>query len=187
MNDKAPVRGPSVRTIPDGDTHERLVCAECGYVHYDNPKIVVGAVCVFEDRLLLCRRAINPRKGYWVFPAGYLELNEAVEAGALREVREEAGVEVALDGILAVYTIPRISQVQIIYRARLNDPRLAPGPETLEAKLFRWDEVPWEELAFPTVHWALKHHREVRDLAHFAPRGNPPGETADYIKKAASP
>jgi len=187
MSDAPSARGPSVRKIPDGDTHERLVCAECGYVQYDNPKIVVGAVCAHEDRLLLCRRAINPRKGYWVFPAGYLELNEAVEAGALREVREEAGIEVALDGLLAVYTIPRISQVQIIYRARLSDPHLAPGPETLEARLFRWDEVPWEELAFPTVHWALRHHREVADLAHFAPRANPPGETADYIKKTASP
>ncbi len=187
MSDAPPARGPSVRTIPDGDTHERLVCAECGYVQYDNPKIVVGAVCAYEDRLLLCRRAINPRKGFWVFPAGYLELNEAVESGAAREVREESGAHAALDGLLAVYTIPRISQVQIIYRAHLTIPDLAPGPETIEARLFRWEEVPWDDLAFPTVHWALKHHREVRGLAGFAPRSNPPGENANYIKTAAAP
>ncbi|MFN0044751.1 MAG: NUDIX hydrolase [Alphaproteobacteria bacterium] len=177
-------RGPTIRKIPEGDTHERLVCADCGYVQYDNPKIVVGAVCSFEDRLLLCRRAINPRKGFWVFPAGYLELNEAVHEGAVREVREEAGAEAQLGELLAVYTIARISQVQLIYRAQLPSAALDPGPESAEAKLFYWQEIPWDDLAFPTVHWALRHHREVRGLSGFPPRGNPPGESADYIKKA---
>ena len=172
--------GPSIRAVPDGDDRERLVCPDCGFVQYDNPKIVVGAVVTSGDRVLLCRRAIPPRKGFWTLPAGYLELNESALDGARREAWEEARATIAIDALLAVYNIPRISQVQLIWRARLASETFEPGPESLEVKLFGWDELPWDALAFPSVRWALGHAREVGDAAVFATRGNPPGETGDY-------
>lgn len=162
MSDTGVGRGPSVRGIPEGDNRERMICAECGYVLYDNPKIVVGSVPRWGDRLLLCRRAIHPRKGYWTLPAGYLELNESTSAGAEREAWEEAFARIRIEGLLAIYDIPRISQVQLIYRALLLDPDVAPGPESLEVGLFGWNEIPWEELAFPSVRWALAQEREVQ-------------------------
>jgi ADP-ribose pyrophosphatase YjhB (NUDIX family) len=171
-------KGPSVRTVPEGDTRERLVCAECGFIHYENPKIVVGSVIALGEQVMLCRRAINPRKGFWTLPAGYLELNESAADGALREAWEEARARIALDALLAVYSIPRISQIQLIYRARLVEPGFAAGPESEEVALFDWDRIPWNDLAFPSVHWALGHFRETRGLVTFAPRVNPPGETA---------
>jgi ADP-ribose pyrophosphatase YjhB (NUDIX family) len=170
-------RGPSLLRIPEGDTRERRVCAECGFIAYENPKVVVGSVVTLEDRILLCRRAIEPRLGYWTLPAGYLELNESTAAGAEREAYEEARARIAIEGLLAVYDIPRISQVQVIYRARLADPHVEPGPESLEVRLFRWDEIPWDDLAFPSVHWALGHFRDWRDTGDDRTRANPPGKT----------
>lgn len=166
-------RGPSVRAVPEGDTHERLICRECGFVHYENPKIVVGSVIAVGHQVLLCRRAIHPRKGYWTLPAGYLELNESASDGALREAWEEARARIALDGLLAVYSIPRISQVQLIYRARLAEPGFAAGPESEEVALFDWTSIPWQDLAFPSVHWALGHFAETRGQEVFTPRSNP--------------
>jgi ADP-ribose pyrophosphatase YjhB (NUDIX family) len=166
-------RGPSLLTIPAGDNRERKVCPDCGFIAYENPKIVVGSVCHWGERILLCRRAIDPRTGYWTLPAGYLELNEATQAGAEREAMEEAGVRIAIDGLLAVYDIPRLSQVQLIYRARLYGPELAPGPESLEARLFSWEEIPWPDLAFPSVAWALHHDRDCRLSGDLAPQRNP--------------
>jgi ADP-ribose pyrophosphatase YjhB (NUDIX family) len=166
-------RGPSVTIVPDGDNRERLVCPDCGFINYDNPKIVVGSVVRSDDRILLCRRAIDPRHGFWTLPAGYLELNESTTDGAIREAWEEAQARIAIDGLLAIYNIPRISQVQLIYRARLIDPAIGAGPESLEVRLFRWDEIPWHDLAFPSVKWALDHFHEVREAPHFATRGNP--------------
>ena len=171
--------GPTVRAVPDGDTRERLVCPDCGFVQYDNPKIVVGAVATWEGRVLLCRRAIPPRQGFWTLPAGFLELNVTAIDGVRREAFEEARAELAIDALLAVYNIPRISQVQLIWRAKLVHPRIAPGPESLEVRLFGWDELPWPELAFPSVRWALGHAREVGDQAVFATRSNPAGEHGD--------
>jgi ADP-ribose pyrophosphatase YjhB (NUDIX family) len=155
-------QGPSVTIVPDGDNRERLVCPDCGCINYENPKIVVGSVVRIGDRILLCRRAIEPRYGFWTLPAGYLELNESTAEGAMREAWEEAQARIAIDGLLAIYDIPRISQVQLIYRARLLDPEVAPGPESLEVGLFGWEEIPWEELAFPSVRWALTQEREVQ-------------------------
>jgi ADP-ribose pyrophosphatase YjhB (NUDIX family) len=166
--------------VPEGDNRQRLVCGSCGWVHYVNPKIVIGAVCTWEGRVLLCRRSIEPRRGYWTIPAGYMEERESAEAGACREAREEANAEIVLDGLLAVYSIPRISQVQLIYRGRLTRPEFSAGEETLETRLFGWDEIPWDDLAFPSVTWALNHFREVAGSAVFAPRGNPTGQTGDY-------
>ncbi len=157
------------RRAPEGDDHERQVCERCGFVNYENPKIVVGSVATWEDRILLCRRAIDPRDGFWTLPAGYLELNESPEKGALREAWEEARARLEIDQLLATYAITRISQVQLIYRARLTTPEIAAGPESREVGLFTWDEIPWDQLAFPSVHWALAHFRQTRDQPHFAP------------------
>ena len=162
MSDDNHFRGPSLRGIPEGDNRERMICAECGYILYDNPKIVVGSVARWDDRILLVRRSINPRYGYWTLPAGYLELNEAASAGAEREAWEEARARIEIEGLLAIYDIPRISQVQLIYRARLLDEAVQAGQESLEVGLFGWEEIPWGRLAFPSVGWALQHDREAR-------------------------
>lgn len=168
------------RLVPEGDNRERHVCTDCGWIHYVNPKIVVGAVITQGDRILLCRRAIEPRRGFWTIPAGYMEERETSEAGAMREAQEEACAEISIDALLAVYNIPRISQVQLIYRGTLASPDFSAGPESLEAKLFGWDEIPWDELAFPSVHWALDHHRSVIGRDSFPAFSNPPGDFGNY-------
>lgn len=173
MSDPPAVRGPSVLTVPEGDNRERMVCPDCGFINYENPKIVVGAVCLWQEQFLLCRRAINPRRGYWTLPAGYLELNESTMAGAMREAWEEAEARITIDGLLAVYDIPRISQVQIIYRAHLSAPEFAAGAESLEVKLFAWTDIPWDELAFPSVRWALEHYRDSASSGDFTARSTP--------------
>src|SRR5215468_9188886 len=122
--------------VPPGDNRPRLVCDECEFVQYVNPKVVVGAVCSFEGRLLLCRRAIDPRRGYWTVPAGFMEEKETAEAGARREAWEEAGADIEIDGLLGLYSVPRISQVHILFRARLLSPAVAAGEESLEVRLF---------------------------------------------------
>ena len=168
------------RRVPAGDDRERLVCRDCGYVQYENPKVVVGSVCNWEGRILLCRRAIPPRRGFWTLPAGYLELHETTADGALREAWEEARAKIDLDSVLAVYTITRLSQVQVIYRARLLSPDIAAGPESAEVALFDWADIPWSDIAFPSVRWALGHYREALDHGDLTTRGNPPGEFGDY-------
>ena len=160
--------------IPPDDNRERATCTACGEIHYENPINVVGTLPVWGDQVLLCRRNIEPRYGFWTLPAGFLELGESVEEGARRESLEEARAELEIETLLGLYSIPRIGQVQIFFRARLmNDP--SPGPESLEVGLFSWDEIPWRELAFPSVRWALDHYRETEGRAGFAPFGNPPG------------
>lgn len=161
------------KRIPDGDDRERRQCAHCGFVAYDNPKIVTGVVANWGDRLLLARRAIEPRRGYWTIPAGYLELGESVEEGAAREAREEACAELSIDRVLAIYSVPHLSQTQIFYRATLLSNAVAPGPESLEVGLFSWEDIPWQDMAFPTAIWALIHHRQVRHQTDFAPFSNP--------------
>lgn len=162
-----------VLKAPEGDDRERQVCTTCGFINYVNPKVVVGSVAKASDgRVLLCRRAIEPRVGFWTLPAGYLEEGETVEAGAAREAREEACAELRMEGLLAVYSVPRISQVQIMFRATLVDDAFAPGPESLETALFAWEEIPWEALAFPTVAWALRHDRAMLEGAT-GPFSNP--------------
>lgn len=148
---------------PEGDTLERHICTRCAAVHYVNPKVVVGAVCSWQDRVLLCRRAIEPRSGFWTIPAGYLEIGESTEAGAQREAYEEAHARIEIEGLLAVYNVVRIAQVQLLYRARLLSPQVEPGLETEELDLFAWQAIPWGELAFPSVDWVL---RRARDLRH---------------------
>jgi ADP-ribose pyrophosphatase YjhB (NUDIX family) len=162
-----------VKATPAGDDRERDVCAHCGFVDYKNPKIVVGSVVSYKGAVLLCRRAIEPRKGYWTLPAGYLELGESVDDGARREAFEEARIRPVFDQVLAVYSVPRISQVQIMFRGTLETPDFAPGPESLDVQLFAWDDVPWPDLAFPTVGWALRQWKESEARKGFPPFSNP--------------
>jgi ADP-ribose pyrophosphatase YjhB (NUDIX family) len=168
-----------VHQVPEGDTRERLVCATCGHIDYQNPKIIVGTVVAHEGRVLLCRRAIEPRRGFWTLPAGFLELGETAEEGAAREAWEEAQARVAFEGLLAVFSISRIGQVQLIFRARFADPSavaFGPGPESAEVRLFAWEDVPWSDLAFPSVRWALDAWRAGQDRPLGAPWGIPPGD-----------
>lgn len=160
-------------TIPTGDDRERAVCERCGFIDYQNPKIVVGSVALWKEKILLCRRAIEPRKGFWTLPAGYLELGESVEVGARREAWEEARARINIDRLLAVYSVPRISQVQLMFRATLENGDIEAGPESAEVGLFDWDSVPWADIAFPTVGWALRQWRETRGLTEFPPFSNP--------------
>ncbi len=164
------------RKVPDGDTHERDVCASCGFIHYVNPKIVTGSIVRHRNKILFCRRAIAPRIGYWTLPAGFMEVGETTEEAARREAMEEANAAIVIDRLLAVYTIPRIAQVQIMYLAHLDKAVFSPGPESLEVMLASWDEVPWADLAFPTVRWALEQYRSVEGSESFVPFSNPPGE-----------
>ena len=172
------------RVVPEGDSLERLVCVDCGFINYENPKIVVGSVVHDAGKILLCRRAINPRKGFWTLPAGFMEQHETAMEGAMREAFEEATARIAIDALLAVYSIPRLSQVQLIYRATLATPGIAAGPESEEVGFFTFDEIPWKDLAFPSVHWALGHDREVTGRTGFAPFVNPPGELGDLKEQA---
>jgi ADP-ribose pyrophosphatase YjhB (NUDIX family) len=171
-----PAPGPHfVRRVPEGDTSERYVCGQCGHIAYSNPKIVVGSVVAYEDRILLCRRAIEPRKNYWTLPAGFLEEHETPQDGAKREAREEACADIEIDALLAVYAVPHISQVQLMYRASLPTPSFSPGEESLDVQLFAWNDIPWAELAFPSVKWALDQYLETKNRTVFAPFTNPPG------------
>jgi ADP-ribose pyrophosphatase YjhB (NUDIX family) len=153
--------------IPADDNRERATCTACGSVFYENPLNVVGTVPAWHEQVLLCRRNIEPRYGLWTLPAGFLELGESTEAGALRETDEEAGVRVELQGLFTVLNVVRVGQVHLFYRARLLDTVFAPGPETIEARLFAESEVPWDELAFRTVRETLRHYFEDRRRGQF--------------------
>lgn len=161
------------QTVPDGDDRNRSVCTACGFINYQNPKVVVGSVATWREKILLCKRAIEPRKGFWTLPAGYLELGETAEDGAVREAWEEARARLRIERLLAVYSVPRISQVQLMYRAELGSAEISPGPESAEVMLASWDEIPWADIAFPTVGWALRHYREVLGKTEFPPFSNP--------------
>lgn len=163
------------RRVPHGDSLERDVCERCGFVAYDNPKIVVGSVVRSPGGVMMCRRAIAPRIGFWTLPAGYLEHGETPEEGARREAFEEAGAEIELTSLLAVYTVRRLSQVQLIYRAELRGGYTA-GPESLEVREFGWDALPWDALAFPSVAWALRHERAASAGVVVLPFANPDAE-----------
>lgn len=167
------------REIPAGDTHERDVCSTCGFVNYVNPKIVTGSVVRHQGRILLCRRSIEPRVGFWTLPAGFMEVGETAEQAAMREAREEANASIVIDRLLAVYTIPRIAQVQIMYIAHLEEEKFSAGPESLEVMLAGWDEIPWNDIAFPSVTWALEQYRSIEGQRDFAPFSNPAGQLGD--------
>jgi ADP-ribose pyrophosphatase YjhB (NUDIX family) len=156
--------------IPEGDSLQRAVCDACGLIHYQNPKIVVGCVPVYGDRILLCKRAIEPRHGLWTLPAGFMENNESASEGAAREALEEANAKVEIEDLYTVYSIPHISQVYMMFRAKLLDADVSPGIESLEVKLVTADEIPWDRLAFAMVKRTLEHYLEDRKRGTFVPR-----------------
>ena len=143
--------------VPADDNRERAVCPACSEIHYENPINVVGTVPVWGEQVLLCRRNIEPRYGLWTLPAGFMELGESTAAGALRETVEEAGARVELQELFTVLNVVRVGQVHLFYRARMLDTTLDPGPETIEARLFREHEIPWDQIAFRTVRQTLEH------------------------------
>ena len=143
-----------MRRLPEGDNRERLVWPDCGHIAYENPKVVVGSVIVSDDAVLMCRRAIEPRRGFWTLPAGYLD-GARLGEGAMREAWEEARARIVLDGVLGLFSISRIGQVQVMFRARFaGAPAFAAGPESLDVALFSWNGIPWADIASPSVRWA---------------------------------
>jgi ADP-ribose pyrophosphatase YjhB (NUDIX family) len=153
--------------VPPDDNRERATCTACGEIHYENPLNVVGTVPVWGEQVLLCRRNIEPRHGMWTLPAGFMELGETTAEGALRETVEEAGAHVRMGDLFTVLNVVRVGQVHLFYRAQMLDTSLAPGPETIEARLFREDEVPWDQLAFRTVRQTLELFFEDRRRGTF--------------------
>jgi len=149
---------PTQYVVPPDDNRERATCTVCGTVHYENPLNVVGTVPIWNDKVLLCRRNIEPRYGLWTLPAGFMELGETAAEGALRETIEEAGARIELGELYTLLNVVKVGQLHLFYRARLLDTDFAPGPETIEAQLFSEAEVPWEEIAFRTVRETLLHY-----------------------------
>jgi ADP-ribose pyrophosphatase YjhB (NUDIX family) len=158
---------PVVLKIPEGDTLPRYVCENCHTIHYQNPKIVVGCLPEWEDQVLLCRRAIEPRYGLWTLPAGFMENGETTEQGALRETYEEAQARVNISSLFTVFSLPHINQVYMMFRGDLINLDFAPGAESLEVKLFRENEIPWEKLAFQVIRISLERYFRDRHEGRF--------------------
>lgn len=158
-----------VYRIPDdGDTRERAVCPICQTIHYENPLNVVGTVPYWGERVLLCKRNIEPRRGLWTLPAGFMELHETTAEGAARETVEEAGAQFELQGLFTLVNVARVGQVHLFYRAQLTSDQFDPGYETLEARLFLENEIPWDEIAFRTTRETLEHFFADRRAGHFS-------------------
>ena len=155
------------RLPDDGDTKERAVCASCNTVHYENPLNVVGTVPHWGDKVLLCKRNIEPRRGKWTLPAGFMELGETTAQGAARDTEEEAGAQFELQGLFSVMNVASVGQVHLYYRARLLSAEFNPGHETMEARLFTEAEIPWDEIAFRTVKETLERYFEDRRKGSF--------------------
>jgi ADP-ribose pyrophosphatase YjhB (NUDIX family) len=156
--------------VPEGDNRARAVCPACGHIEYQNPKIVAGCIAEWGDKIVIAKRAIEPRHGYWTLPAGFMELGESAEAGAAREAMEEANAHVECVQLYMTFSVPHISQVYLLFRARLLEEAVSAGPESLEAKLITEHEVPWGEIAFPMVAITLKHYFADRKRGVFRPR-----------------
>ncbi|NIB43013.1 NUDIX hydrolase [Pseudomaricurvus alkylphenolicus] len=160
--------GAGVRLqIPAGDDRQRHVCNECDTIHYQNPHIIAGCLPIYEDRVLLCKRAIEPRHGYWTLPAGFMENGETTEEGALRESWEEARAVMTLDGLYTLFSLPEINQVYMFFKGTLDNLEFGPGPESLEVELFTEQQIPWDELAFPVVKKTLRHYFADRPNDHY--------------------
>lgn len=153
--------------VPDGDSRLRDCCDHCGIIHYANPRPVVGTIPVWNDQVLLCRRAIEPRLGYWTLPAGFMEIGETTADGAIRETLEEAHARVAVDALYTMVDVPQAEQVHIFFRARLLDLDFSAGPESLEVRLFGEAEIPWPDLAFRTVTLTLQLYFDDRRRGRF--------------------
>ncbi|MGQ0809889.1 MAG: NUDIX hydrolase [Nitrospiraceae bacterium] len=153
---------PVMQKIPTGDNLPRFVCDMCQAIHYQNPKIVAGCIPEWQDQILLCRRAIEPRLGLWTFPAGFMEIGESTEQAAIRETVEEAHADVQIISLYAMFSLPHISQVYLIFRGRMSRCEFKAGVESLDVRLFQRDAIPWSEIAFPVIREALR--RYVDDL-----------------------
>ena len=149
-----------IKKIPDGDNRQRFVCESCNQIYYENPKIIAGCLPIYRNRVLLCRRAIAPRKGYWTLPAGFLENGESIEEGALRETREEAKLDVNDVQLFTVISVPKINQVYSFFIGEIANKDFGPTPESSEVKLFHIDKIPWDELAFRTVKLTIEQYLE---------------------------
>jgi ADP-ribose pyrophosphatase YjhB (NUDIX family) len=154
--------GNLTRAIPEGDDRLRHICGDCGTIHYQNPKVIAGCIPVWEDRVLLCKRAIEPRYGTWTLPAGFMEMGETLEQAARREAFEEARVQVELEPLYTLFSLPHISQVYVFFRARMLAEEFGAGEESLDVRLFREQDIPWDDLAFETVHRSLRLFFEDR-------------------------
>jgi ADP-ribose pyrophosphatase YjhB (NUDIX family) len=158
--------------IPEGDHLPRYVCESCGTIHYRNPRLVVGCVPEHEGRILLCRRAIEPRRGFWTVPAGFMENGETLQEAAARETREEALAEVEIGSLLSVVHVLHAEQVHVFFRAALPAARFGAGAESLEVELFAPDAIPWSDIAFPSTDFSLRRYLEDRasgsNAHHFA-------------------
>jgi ADP-ribose pyrophosphatase YjhB (NUDIX family) len=153
--------------IPPGDNRPRHSCDACGTIHYQNPNMVLGTIPVWQDQVLLCRRAIEPRYGYWTLPAGFMENGETTAEGAERETTEEAGARIEIGELFSMLDVPHVHQVHLFFRAAMLGPELDPGPESLEARLFAEQDVPWEQIAFRTVEQTLRWFFEDRRRGAF--------------------
>ena len=156
-----------VRRIPPDDDRLRYVCDSCDVVHYQNPKIVAGCIPVWEDKVLLCKRAIEPRYGYWTLPAGFMELGETSQAAALRETMEEANARVEIVNLFAVFNLPHVNQVYLMFNSNLMDLNFSPGAESQQVRLFTQDEIPWQDLSFPTIRYSLEFFFEDRKNSQY--------------------
>ncbi len=161
--------GPITHRVPEGDSLLRAVCDACGHIQYENPKIVVGSVPVIDDRILLCRRAIEPRYGLWTLPAGFMELGESTAEGAAREALEEANARIEIEELYTLFSVPHISQVHMMFRAKLLDANVSPGVESLEVELVTEERIPWDRLAFTVVRRTLEHFLADRRKGAFVP------------------
>ncbi|VAW94640.1 MutT/Nudix family protein [hydrothermal vent metagenome] len=158
--------------IPEDDNLPRFICDHCDTIHYQNPNIVTGCLPVIGDKVLLCKRAIEPRHGYWTLPAGFMENSETLEDAAMRESAEEAYANVELEQLYTVFSLPHVNQVYILFRARLLDETFKPGIESLEVKLFSEDEIPWDNLAFRTIYHTLKYFFGDRKTGQYTMRSH---------------
>ena len=160
--------GPVELRIPPDDNRKRHVCTVCGEVHYQNPKLIVGAMPEWQDKILLCRRSIEPRHGLWTLPAGFMENGETTTEAATRETLEEANARIAVGDLYSMYSVPYINQVHLIFRAELLDLDFGPGQESLEVRLFSEPEIPWDEIAFRPVRFSLEHYFAERQSGKFS-------------------
>lgn len=155
--------------IPAGDNRDRHVCDACGQIHYQNPKVVCGCIPVWRERILLCRRAIEPRKGLWTLPAGFMENGETLQHGAARETLEEAGAEIAGQMLYGIYNLPRVNQVYVMFLAQLTgEDSFAPGVESLDVRLFEERQIPWEDIAFRVIRRTLERYLDERKSGNFS-------------------
>lgn len=159
-----------VLLVPEGDDRERFVCSACEFIHYVNPRVIVGCVPIYQGKVLLCKRAIEPRKNYWTLPAGFMENGETTLAGAARETWEEARGKVSDMELYRIFDVPYISQVYMFYRCHLDDGAYGVGPESLETGLYSESEIPWNDIAFPVVKETLREYFDDTREGHFPVR-----------------